>query len=165
LQTAPSIGALGGNKKERRAREAGELDARATGGSYEQCSNGYSRQQPPGAVVSTSGASAIIDKVSKLLALASSPNENEARNAALKAAELIAAHHLQLAPKTAIRTLRPFAARGDGRRGEQVRPILITSRYAGICRACRRPYEIDDLIHWLRGHGAVHHGCSWEGVL
>lgn len=96
----------------------------------------------------------ILAKVRDLIALASSPNEHEARNAAMLAVTLIRENGLRVTFEgTAVRPPHtdPF-----------VRPVRIKSRFAGWCRKCNSSYDAGDDVLWLKGVGAVHAGCGWS---
>jgi SWI/SNF-related matrix-associated actin-dependent regulator 1 of chromatin subfamily A len=41
--------------------------------------------------------------------------------------------------------------------------MIITSKYPGFCRACRKPIKVGEQISWSREHGARHLLCSPEG--
>jgi hypothetical protein len=103
----------------------------------------------------------ILDKVRKLLALAASPQEEEARTAALLASRLILEHGIQLTlgGQTVVRGAEPC--------GAPVRPTNLTaprrmqSKFPGWCRACHAPFDVGADILWLKDVGAAHVACGW----
>lgn len=87
----------------------------------------------------------IVEKVRKLIALASSPHEEEARSSAYKAAALI--REFQLDVVDPVRRQQS----GDWRE--------IVSRYAGRCKTCHQPFDVGDLVFWRPGTGCIHEYC------
>ena len=41
--------------------------------------------------------------------------------------------------------------------------MLITAKFASVCRTCSKPIIIGDRVSWVRGSSAVHAACSEEG--
>lgn len=110
----------------------------------------------------------------KLLALAASPNEHEARNAALLAAKLIREHGLDLVdrrppgkrtPSAAARRATPHDKRtrkssGGGRtRAVADVPVKITAPLGGDCFHCGRRYRGGTEIFWSDSRGGMHADC------
>lgn len=110
----------------------------------------------------------------KLLALAASPNEHEARNAALLAAKLIREHGLDLVdrrpppkktPSAAARRSTPHDKRtrkssGGGRtRAVPDAPVKIASPLGGDCFHCGRRYRAGTDIYWSDSRGGMHPDC------
>jgi hypothetical protein len=94
----------------------------------------------------TASKDTVIVKVRKLIALASSPYEEEARSSAFKAAALIREFQLDV-----VDPVRPVQRDGW---------TNIISRYDGSCKTCRRRYAVGDLVLWKRGVGCIHEECS-----
>lgn len=103
----------------------------------------------------------VLQKVQALLALTTSPNIDEARNAALAAVRLIRQHGLVItspAPHTGTSFPAPtFRARSrkNGNSGWR----RIKSKYAGSCRWCKQTIEPNTTIYWSRDAGAYHCAC------
>ena len=89
----------------------------------------------------------VISKVRKLIALASSPYEEEARSSAFKAAALIREFQLDVVDPVLI----PRAA--------EPRWMPIISKYNGWCKTCRSAYSIGERVLWKRGVGCIHDDC------
>jgi hypothetical protein len=107
----------------------------------------------------------VVDRVNKLLALASSPNMHEARNAALLAAKLIREHGLEVRERDARRsTPRPAARttprprRPSSKKNARVPPI-IESPLGGDCAACGKRYRAGSEVHWSDADGGIHPAC------
>jgi hypothetical protein len=98
-----------------------------------------------------------LDRIRKLIALASSPNENEARNAALLAVTQIRELGVTLSLGTTV------AGTGESPNIPVDKPsaIIIPSKFAGRCRACSQPFSVGDSVQWVRGKGAAHEACPW----
>ena len=113
----------------------------------------------------------IVDRVNKLLALATSPNMHEARNAALLAAKLIREHGLEIrerhheARKTPRPTPRPTPKprRPSSKKNLRVPPI-IESPLGGDCVVCGRRYKAGTEVHWSDAEGGIHTTCidQWK---
>lgn len=41
--------------------------------------------------------------------------------------------------------------------------MIITAKFASVCRSCQRPINAGDRVSWSRGTPAVHAVCSDEG--
>lgn len=100
----------------------------------------------------------VLDRVRKLLALATSPFPEEARTAAVKAAQLIREHGIELhehgaAPRPAAPTQEPMRERR-----------IIVSKYDGTCSACGEYYEAGERVAWARGRGALHVACHRQAA-
>jgi hypothetical protein len=104
----------------------------------------------------------IVDRVNKLLALATSPNMHEARNAALLAAKLIREHDLELREREGVRrkTPRPTPKprRPSSKKNMRVPPI-IESPLGGDCVVCGRRYRAGSEVHWSDAEGGIHTSC------
>jgi len=103
----------------------------------------------------------VIDKVTKLLALAASPVMEEARSAAHMAAQLIRDHQLQVVDPTE----KPVRQKVGGVKQDPYDGFTITSRYAGRCKGCGRSYREGDRVFWKKGVGAWHARCKFEEPL
>jgi hypothetical protein len=113
---------------------------------------------------------AILERLQRLLALAESPNDNEARNAALLAVRLIKQHGVKLALPTEPPTStprRPSPSAGTRRRtpvsGRTKRvadvPAPIVSPLGGDCIECGTRYRAGSSIYWLESGGGLHTRC------
>ena len=99
-----------------------------------------------------------LDRIQKLIALASSPNENEARNAALLAVTQIRELGVTLSLDGSVAGPERPPPVGTSEKPDFIR---MTSKYAGRCRTCREPYSVGDRIKWMAGKGAAHEACPW----
>lgn len=115
----------------------------------------------------------------QLVALTSSPNENEARNAAVLAVQLIRKHRLQLSLPTStsgaharVRTKSDpgrGADHGTKRRstGRSVKrvadpPERIVAPLGGECVECGSRYRAEQPIYWFAAGGGMHVKCFDE---
>jgi hypothetical protein len=118
--------------------------------------------------------STVLDRVKKLLALAASPNEHEARTAAVLAAKLIREHGLELVDRRPAARKTPSATRratpttekrtrkssGGGRtRAVADAPSRIRSPLGGDCCHCGRRYRAGTEIYWFDSRGGMHAEC------
>ncbi len=115
----------------------------------------------------------VLDRVQKLLALAASPNANEARNAAFLAAKLIREHGLQLVepatrrPSPIPRKTPPSRKQTPARKVSSKRgaravtdaPKPITSPLGGDCVVCARRYKAGSEVLWSDADGGMHPEC------
>jgi hypothetical protein len=99
----------------------------------------------------------IVDKVRKLIALASSPYEEEARSSAFKAAALIREFNLDIIDPASRYTATPDS---DTRSVEWPRWVYITARYSGYCKTCREPYSAGERVQWKKNVGCLHEDCD-----
>jgi len=123
----------------------------------------------------------VVEKVHQLIALATSPNEHEARNAALLAVQLIRKHRLLLSLPTSpsggvprVRTKsdpgREASAqpakrsRSSGRGHKRVAdaPERIVAPLGGECVECGSRYRADQPIYWFAAGGGMHVKCYEE---
>lgn len=127
-----------------------------------------------------------LDKIRKLIALASSPHPEEARSAAHKAAALIREFKFEITdtqtrvnvsfsygnpgsagPFTANeardrwRDFYERAARTTATASEEASWRLITAKYEGKCSWCRGKYTVGDRIFWKKGYEGTHFKCPW----
>jgi Protein of unknown function (DUF2786) len=106
--------------------------------------------------------SSVLDRVRKLIALASSPNEHEARNAAMLAVRLIREHRLVLSaparristPRATARATPPRGARRAREPAEEIRSPL-----GGDCVGCGGRYRRGETVWWFPSGGGMHAGC------
>lgn len=105
--------------------------------------------------------SGILDRVHRLLALAASENENEARNAAVQACRLIRKHDLRLShpnPVSNVPTHEPVApTRGTVVDLDELQAMVIKAKLSTPCLDCGERIEPGVLAWWMRGRGMVHH--------
>ena len=119
----------------------------------------------------------VVEKVQQLMSLATSPNEHEARSAALLAVQLIRKHRLVLSLPTSGsggiarartksdpgRPADPPAAkrsRSSGR-GKRVAdpPERIVAPLGGECVECGSRYRAETAIYWFASGGGMHVKC------
>ena len=119
----------------------------------------------------------IIDRIQHLLALASSSNENEARNAALLAAQLIRKHGVQLmmpasrvssgkhaATKAPTPEPTPRKKTPGSKRVKRVADPAerIQSPLGGECIHCGHRYKPRESVYWFSSGGGMHVRCFEE---
>jgi hypothetical protein len=123
----------------------------------------------------------VVEKVEQLIALATSPNEHEARNAALLAVQLIRKHRLVLSLPahssggfSRVRTKsdpgRPAdhgpvkRSRSSGRGVKRVAdpPERIVAPLGGECVECGTRYRAESPIYWFASGGGMHVKCFEE---
>lgn len=105
----------------------------------------------------------VLDRVKKLLAMAESPVEEEARTAALMAAKLINQYKLVVSeqalvspPPTVI--VRPVQRRPrNGWYNDE--PTIMRSKRGSLCRACGRPIRPGETVV-SKGATETHEACS-----
>jgi hypothetical protein len=44
-------------------------------------------------------------------------------------------------------------------------PPLIVAKYAGVCRVCRKQYNLGDGVYWIQGWGCSHEACGYEELM
>ena len=126
----------------------------------------------------------VVEKVHQLIALATSPNDNEARTAALLAVQLIRKHRIVLslpisgsAEHARVRTRsdpgRPAAAHAPPKRSRSSArgtkrvadpPERIVAPLGGECVECGSRYRADSPIYWFASGGGMHVKCYEEWV-
>ncbi|MDB4934649.1 MAG: hypothetical protein JWP87_1621 [Labilithrix sp.] len=121
----------------------------------------------------------VVERVLQLIALTASPNDNEARNAAMVAVQLIRKHRLVLSlPTTGSggvprartksdpgRAEAPGARRSrSSGRGKRVAdpPERIVAPLGGECVECGARYRADTSIYWFASGGGMHPKCFDE---
>ena len=131
----------------------------------------------------------LLDRVQKLIMLASSPAEAEATSAALLACRLIresglvavaradldesAAYlaELEAYVATVERRLKDAHAQIADLQSKQLTPPIkpssrlkshaqFVSTYQGICKSCGQAYYVGDKVFWRRDVGCWHEGCE-----
>jgi hypothetical protein len=116
----------------------------------------------------------ILERIQHLLALAASPNENEARNAAVLAAQLIQKHGVQLTmppsrqssgKHAATRAPEPAPAPRKKTPGsKRVKRVAdpaerIQSPLGGECIHCGSRYKPRESVYWFASGGGMHVRC------
>ena len=107
------------------------------------------------------------------MALATSPNEHEARNAALLAVQLMKKHKVQLTvperkatpPQSVKRPTPQPARRRSSPRGTKKMhdpPAKIVAPLGGDCFHCGGRYRADQQIFWFDAKGGMHIKCFEE---
>ena len=122
----------------------------------------------------------VVERVEQLIALATSPNENEARNAAMLAVQLIRKHRLTLSVPVSPAGGTPRArtksdpgrpadqatkrSRSSGRGHKRVAdpPERIVAPLGGECVECGSRYRADQPIYWFAAGGGMHVKCYEE---
>jgi hypothetical protein len=109
--------------------------------------------------------SSVIDRVNKLLALATSPNMHEARNAALMAAKLIREHDLEVRERERPqRRKTPKPKRPSSKKNKKVDlPEVIESPLGGDCVVCGKHYRAGTSVYWSNA-GGIHTSCIDDWV-
>lgn len=120
----------------------------------------------------------ILERIEQLMALATSPNDNEARNAALLAVQLIRKHRIVLSmpagrtrsdprvDKTErVKTPAPSSRRRSTPRGVKKMfdpPEKIVAPLGGECIHCGGRYRAEQTILWFSSGGGMHIKCFEE---
>jgi hypothetical protein len=115
----------------------------------------------------------VLERIEQLMALATSPNEHEARNAALLAVQLMKKHKVMLTvperkatpPATKRQTPQPAARRRSSPRGTKKMhdpPAKIVAPLGGECFHCGGRYRADQQIFWFDAKGGMHIKCFEE---
>jgi uncharacterized protein DUF2786 len=132
----------------------------------------------------------VLDKIRKLMALAASPNENEARTAALLAVKLMGEHKVELRLPVAARQSSAFldsfwddflgkdaharyrdqyaerpprSPYKDLRSTVQWDPFAVDDRksYTRNCVVCGKDFTSADRVVWSTRYGTAHLACEW----
>ena len=108
---------------------------------------------------------ALLRRVEHLIALSSSPNENEARNAAVLAVRLIRKHGLVISSPASRPSGRTPSRPGSGGRRAADAVERIRSPLGGECLHCHSRYAAGGEVYWLASGGGVHLRCfeAWSG--
>lgn len=111
----------------------------------------------------------VLVKIRALLALTTSPNVDEARNAALVAARLIREHGIILTnPAASVgMTFPPPQIRITVTKKTTPAPVAddadewqrIKAKYEGFCKWCGKTIRKNSSIRWCPGKGAMHLAC------
>lgn len=99
----------------------------------------------------------VLERIDRLMALAASANENEARNAAALAVRMIRYFGVTLSLGGPSRDIHAERQPSSG----LAVPVTIQSKYDGRCRSCGAVYRVGDRVQWARGKGAAHVACVW----
>jgi hypothetical protein len=104
--------------------------------------------------------SSLLERIQHLIALSTSPNEHEARNAALLAVRLIRQHGIVLSHPAPARTARrtPGGSRPGVRRVADA-VERIRSPLGGDCVRCGQRYASGAEVYWLASGGGMHPRC------
>ncbi len=108
----------------------------------------------------------VLERLQRLIALAESPNEHEARNAALLAVRLIKQHKITFTipePVAGARRATPGGgtrprSSSKSRRVADV-PAEIKSPLGGDCVECGGRYRAGSTILWMQSGGGMHPSC------
>lgn len=111
------------------------------------------------------GRAGVLERIQKLIALASSPNEHEARTAAVLAAKLIRQHRVVLAlppatPGAGAKKKTPGSKRGVKQVADV--PDRIASPLGGDCTYCGARYRAGAQVYWFSSGGGMHPACYQE---
>ncbi|MBX3186609.1 MAG: DUF2786 domain-containing protein [Labilithrix sp.] len=124
----------------------------------------------------------VVERVEQLIALATSPNENEARNAAMLAVQLIRKHRLVLSipaanagssarartkSDSAREAQQPSSGRKRSRSSKGNKRVVdppekIVAPLGGECVHCGSRYRADTTIYWFASGGGMHPKCFEE---
>jgi hypothetical protein len=107
----------------------------------------------------------VLERLQRLIALSESPNEHEARNAALLATRLIRQHGITFSMPEPVKRATPTAGTrrrssgsGRNRRVADV-PTEIKSPLGGDCVECGGRYRAGSSIYWMQSGGGMHPRC------
>ena len=100
-----------------------------------------------------------VDRVKKLIALAASPFENEARTSAWLACKLIRENNLDVSEVVQRAAWAPPPPPPAAQHPAAKRRV-IRAKYLSVCRVCFRSVAIGDPIFWAKGEGATHVRCQ-----
>ncbi len=107
----------------------------------------------------------VLQRVQHLIALSSSPNENEARNAAVLAVGLIRKHGLVISEPARKPSAHTAKRASSGRRRAADAVEKIRSPLGGECVHCHLRYRAGAEVYWLASGGGIHLDCfeGWVG--
>lgn len=104
-----------------------------------------------------------VDKARKLLALTVNPNENEAKLAAWRLAQLLVKHDLTIASADALKAAeRPYPSAWGGweytsppppPRPRRDSPKYMATKYNGRCKGCRCELYVGEMVYWCPKDG------------
>jgi hypothetical protein len=109
----------------------------------------------------------VLERLRRLIALTESPNENEARNAAVLAVRLIRQHRVAFSlpepserttPNAGTRRRTPASSSSRKRRVADI-PTEIKSPLGGDCLECGGRYRAGASIYWMQSGGGMHPAC------
>ncbi len=109
----------------------------------------------------------VLERLQRLIALTESPNEHEARNAAVLAVRLIRQHRVaftlpeaahRATPTAGTRRRTPASASARGKRVADI-PVEIKSPLGGDCVECGGRYRSGASIYWMQSGGGMHPRC------
>ena len=99
----------------------------------------------------------VVETVEQLVALSSSPYEEEARSAAFKACQLMRQHGL-VVMRPGPPPPPPLEDEGD-----EGGMIAITSKFDGRCKGCGRTYHVGAPLRWTPSRGCLCLACFAAG--
>jgi hypothetical protein len=102
----------------------------------------------------------VLERIEQLMALATSPNEHEARNAALLAVQLMKRHRVVLTmPRQtpAPTTTKKKSSKNVKRVADP--PEKIVAPLGGDCVVCGGRYRADQVVWWFPSGGGMHVKC------
>lgn len=105
-------------------------------------------------------ADKILDRVSKLIALSSSPEVEEARSSALLACNMIREHNLIIGYTGDKRIDRE----GVAYRSKYPEPVTMAIAHRGKCRTCGKYIQVGDTVWYKKGAGVAHTACSYDSL-
>lgn len=112
-----------------------------------------------------------LEKIRKLIALAGSSSEEEARTAAYHACRLIREHDVKIGASTSANdswsspaahyaaASRPPPGPPPAKTGEYVR---IRTKFESTCRHCGKSIRVEDEMAWSKGKSSYHWICYVE---
>jgi hypothetical protein len=109
----------------------------------------------------------VLERLQRLIALSESPNEHEARNAAVLAVRLIRQHRVTFSLPEAgdrpvgiagTRRRTPASASARSKRVADV-PTEIKSPLGGDCIECGARYRAGSAVYWMQSGGGMHPRC------
>src|SRR5580704_1406133 len=101
----------------------------------------------------------VLQRVQHLIALSSSPNENEARNAAVLAVRLIRKHGLVVSAPARKPSGSSAKRSSSGSRRASDAIEKIRSPLGGECVFCHSRYRAGAEVYWLASGGGMHLHC------
>jgi hypothetical protein len=114
----------------------------------------------------------VLERIQQLMALATSPNEHEARTAALLAVQLMKKHRIVLTmpvrstPMPSSRRTPPGGTtkKKSSRNVKRVAdpPEKIVAPLGGECAHCGARYRAEQTIYWFASGGGMHVKCFDE---
>jgi hypothetical protein len=104
----------------------------------------------------------VLAKVEKLVAMTSSPHEEEARTSAFMACKLIRNHSLQIVAYSA-RSHQEHKPNPPPTPEPEPNPpnefIPIQVKHKGYCRRCGKSIYVGEMAFWRKGKGLLHFSC------